>query len=484
MKPKKILHFAIGPIGGALLGFLSLPIIAWVFSQEDVGKMALLQVVLSFATLFFTLGLDQGYVREFHESKNKPRLLKTAIMPGFALLLVTLAVCLMFGPLLAEMVFALRSSYISWLLSAALMCSFLSRFLSLVLRMNERGLAFSMSQLLPKAFVLVIILAYLLLGVAKTFEHLLLANTLAIVFACFIFAWNTRKEWHLSLVEKINRQELLLLLRFGLPLILGGVAFWGLTSLDRILLSRWSTYSELAVYSVSVSFAAAAAIFQSVFSTVWAPTVYKWASNDEGYDKVLIANRYVLLLVTILFCMAGLLSWIVPFILPKEYTDVQWILVACLAYPLLYTLSETTVVGIGIARKSAYAMLACLLALLVNMICNYFLIPKFGAAGAASSTAIAFWAFLIFRTEFSIRAWKSFPRLVLYSFSFLMVIGAVMEALLKNKVGYYVYIYWSLLLCSCFWFFNVEILSVKKNLTKLITTINAKLRGKLIKNTN
>lgn len=454
MSPNKIIHFAFGPIGGALFGFISLPIVAWIFSQEDVGKMALLNVILSFSTLFFTLGLDQSYVREFHESKNKPLLLKTSLLPGLILLSIVLAVFLTFDSLLAELFFSLKSVSISWLLSFALLASFLSRFSSLVLRMNERGIAFSMSQLLPKVFVLIIILAYLFFDVVKNFEHLLLANTLAIVLACLIFTWNTRNEWLLSLNQQIDLQQLRQMLHFGLPLILGGVAFWGLTSLDRILLSRWSGYSELAVYSISVSFAAAATIFQSVFSTVWAPTVYKWASKDEGLDKVIMVSRYVLLLVIILFCVAGLFSWLVSFILPLEYAQVKWILVACLAYPLFYTLSETTSVGIGIARKSAYAMLACLLALLVNAACNYILIPRYGAAGAASSTAIAFWSLLVFRTEFSIRVWKSLPRIELYSFTFLCITGAVLGALKQEQIGAYIYIYWLFLLLGTGWYFR------------------------------
>ncbi|MEL4482922.1 oligosaccharide flippase family protein [Shewanella algae] len=468
MSPKRILHFAVGPIGGALLSFISLPIVAWFFSQEDVGKMALLNVVLSFATLFFTLGLDQGYVREFHESKNKPLLLKTSALPGLIILLIVLAVCLAFGPWLAELVFSLESVIISWLLALALLASFLSRFLSLVLRMNERGLAYSMSQLLPKAFVLIIILAYLVLDIAKTFEHLLLANALAIVFACLIFAWNTHSEWRLSINQRIDFQQLREMLHFGLPLIVGGVAFWGLTSLDRILLSRWSSYSELAVYSISVSFAAAATIFQSVFSTVWAPTVYKWASKDEGHDKVIMIGRYVLLLVIILFCAAGLLSWMVPYLLPAEYAQVQWILVACLAYPLFYTLSETTVVGIGIARKSVYAMLACMLALLVNVVCNYILIPRYGAAGAASSTAIAFWFFLVFRTEFSIFLWKCFPRKLIYNFTFLVLFGIVLSSLFKDRVAIYMNYYWFSLMITCLWFFKNECILIKNRLVSFL----------------
>lgn len=468
MTPKKILHFALGPIGGALLSFVSLPIIAWLFSQESVGKMALLNVVLSFATLFFTLGLDQGYVRDFHESRNRPLLLKTATLPGLFLLLIVLAICLAFGPWLAELVFSLESVSISWLIALALLASLLSRFLSLVLRMNERGLAFSMSQLLPKVFVLIIILAYLLCDVVKTFENLLLANTLAIVFACLIFSWNTRSEWRLSLRQKIDFQQLQQMLHFGFPLILGGIAFWGLTSLDRILLSRWNSYNELAVYSISVSFAAVATIFQSVFSTVWAPTVYQWASKDEGHEKIIMVSRYVLFLVIVLFCVAGLLSWVVPYLLPTEYAQVQWILVACLAYPLLYTLSETTVVGIGIARKSGYAMLACMLALLVNVICNYILIPRYGAAGAASSTALAFWVFLVLRTEFSIRVWKPLPRTALYSFTLLCITGAGLAALEYERLGFYVYLYWLGLLLVSGWCFRFEMLqSIQKILSAI-----------------
>lgn len=468
MTPKKILHFALGPIGASLLGFISLPIIAWVFSQEDVGKIALLNVLLSFATLFFTLGLDQGFVREFHESKNKPKLLKTSVLPGLLLLSIVLATCLGYGSWLAELVFSIESVNISYLLVLALFASYLSRFLSLVLRMNERGLAFSMSQVLPKAFMLITILTYVFFDIAKTFENLLLANTFSIFFACLIFAWNTRREWGLSLNQKIDYKLLLQMLHFGLPLIIGGIAFWGLTSLDRILLVRWSSYSELAVFSISVSFAAAATIFQSVFSTVWAPTVYKWASKDEGHDKVIMVSRYVLLLVIVLFCSAGLLSWIVPYLLPSEYTQVQWILVACLAYPLFYTLSETTVVGIGIARKSAYAMLACILALFVNMFFNFILIPIYGAAGAASSTALSFWAFLIFRTEFSILVWRPLPRKKLYSFTFLCILGAILGALEQERLSFWIYLYWLALLIGGLWSFRYESLQIKQKIFTII----------------
>jgi len=66
---------------------------------------------------------------------------------------------------------------------------------------------------------------------------------------------------------------------------------------------------------------------------------------------------------------------------------------------------------------------------------------------------LAFWAFLVFRTEFSIRLWKPLPRTALYSFTFLCITGAVSNALEQEQLDFYIYAYWfGLLLGGCFYF--------------------------------
>ena len=120
MTPKQIAAFAIGPIGGAVLGLISLPIITWFFSQEDVGRMAMLQVTLGFSILLFSLGLDQSYVREFHEAEDKPALLKRAMLPGLVLLLITLLVLLSLGGKLADWLFDVPAWHLSVLVAVAL----------------------------------------------------------------------------------------------------------------------------------------------------------------------------------------------------------------------------------------------------------------------------------------------------------------------------------------------------------------------------
>lgn len=52
----KILGYAIEPIGAALMGFITLPIITWFYSVEDIGRISMLQVMVSFCVMVFTLG--------------------------------------------------------------------------------------------------------------------------------------------------------------------------------------------------------------------------------------------------------------------------------------------------------------------------------------------------------------------------------------------------------------------------------------------
>lgn len=466
MTPKKIAEFALGPLGSAILSFITLPIITWFFSQQDIGRLAMLNVVTSFSTLLFSLGLDQAYVREYHEIKSKPNLFKMTILPGLLLLLVSISVLLASNNIIALWLFEIDSYFLSLLVALVILATFISRFLSLILRMNEQGLAYSMSQLLPKLLLIIIIVCYVVLSIDKNITTLLLANVAAIMFVCVVYAWNTRQEWLDAIKEQINYAHLKRLLRFGGPLIFGGLAFWGLTATDKVLLKELSNFEELGLYSVAVSFAAAATIFQSIFSTVWAPTVYKWAVNSENLNKILKVNRYVLLVVIILFCLVGLLSWLINILLPDTYHAVQWILLSCVGYPLLYTLSETTAVGIGVTRRTGFAMLAACIAFLANLIGNWWLIPIFGSAGAAVSTCIAFWVFFIIRTEFAIYVWQPIPRLTMYTYSFVLVAGAVVNTLYGQNYSIHFRVFWLLMLLSTLVTFKNELKDVKAWLLK------------------
>lgn len=446
--------FAIGPISASILGLITLPIVAWIFSPEDVGRLTMLNVAVSFALLLFSLGLDQAYVREYHEVNAKPDLLKAVFVPGFMILLMTL-ICIALSPLsLPLILFEIDSFFITFLLYASILLSFCSRFLSLILRMQERGLAYSMSQLLPKLLFLLVLLVYFWLGAEAGFDNLILANFLSLLAVFIIYAWNTRKDWLPALAASIDKVKQSQMIRYSFPLIGSGLAFWGLTTMDKLFLRRLSSFEELGIYSISVSFAGAALVFQAIFSTVWAPVVYKWAAEGVHPQRIKNVMDYVTLAVVVIWSLAGMLSWVVPYILPPEYINVQYILLATMAYPLLYTVSESTGIGIGIKRKTMFSLLAAVVALMVNAVGNWYLVPIYGASGAAMASAVAFFSYFIIRTEASSKIWISFERFRLYGFITLLVTICLIINLVKINVFILFGIYFSTCLLSFFVFRN------------------------------
>ncbi|HLS54014.1 MAG TPA: polysaccharide biosynthesis C-terminal domain-containing protein, partial [Tissierellaceae bacterium] len=121
-------------------------------------------------------------------------------------------------------------------------------------------------------------------------------------------------------------------------------------------------------------------------------------------------SENLLAAVFFLTVLAGLFSWVLTLFLPEQYSPISYLLPICLLGPFFYTLSETTAIGITLSRRTIYSMLASVGAMLVNALGNYLFVPKWGALGAASSTAIAFVIFYALRTEFSCLVWRQIPR--------------------------------------------------------------------------
>ena len=247
MNIRTVLAFALGPIVTAGLGLVTVPVIAWVFPPADVGRLNIVQIAVSFGVLLFNLGLDRAYVREYHEWSDRGALLKACFTPGFALLLLAMLVTLPIDRRLAGWLFGLGHVAYYWMLVACVVASFISRFLSLILRMQDRGLAFSASQILPKVILLLAVAALALPAFSRTFGELEVAYLASLLSVLLIYSWNTWREWVPALRAPVSRPQIRGLLDYGVPLIFAGVAYWELDATSTLALRSLSTLPELAI---------------------------------------------------------------------------------------------------------------------------------------------------------------------------------------------------------------------------------------------
>lgn len=195
--------------------------------------------------------------------------------------------------------------------------------------------------------------------------------------------------------------------------------------MDKLFLKDISSYSELGYYSIAVNFTAIITIFSTILLNIWNPIVYKWSANNAPVTDYTDVMKLVFFLSLILWSLAGMFSWILPFILPAELKEVESLFLLLIGGPVLKLLSEITKVGVGIKRKSILIIIPVLIAVIINGVLNYLLIPTFGAKGAAVASLFAFYVLLICRTELSILVWQSFPRFKIYIVCLIYLLSSI-----------------------------------------------------------
>lgn len=430
MDLRRIAGFAAGPVMSAAFGAITLPVLTWTFSAEDIGRLAMLQLVATLSVVVFSLGMDQAYVRDYHEvtDRSKGKLLIAAVSPGIVAYSIAVAAVVTFSPALPAAV-AFDKSSVIWSvgLMVAALISLVSRFLALVLRMREHGFAFSMSQSLPKLLFLLAVLAAWIFHF-DAFGLLLSANIATMAVVLVAYGYYTRGAWVPGLSEPFDWHAARRMLLFGLPLVLGGLASWAVMAQDKLLLRHFSNMQELGVYSVAATLASAAALAATLFNTIWTPTVYKWHAQGNALPRIEAGIRHVTSATCVLIALAGIFSPATFLVLPKQYSLVPSILPACMILPLFYSLSEATAVGLGLGRKTLYSMLASVIASLLGLAAGAILIPVYGARGAATSAVVAGTSFLVARTELACLAWQPITRKSTYTSSCIVSALAILCA--------------------------------------------------------
>lgn len=454
MDKRNLAWFTAGSLASSALSFISIPIIAWAFDDGDIGRAALLVSATGLTTLVFGLGLDQSFTREFNESKNRPALLMNAAVPGALAMLVFAVTVMALAPtLLAEIIFGSKSPGLSLYIVGYAFVVYGSRFLSLSLRMQEDGKRYALSFLIAKlGFVGLICVAFA--TPKPQLRDLLLAHGVSVTagFAYLLFC--TRQTWTQWRPTLVDRRLLGTMLHFGIPAASSGMLFWGLEGVDKFLLRTFSSYDELGVYSIALSISAIAAVATTMFTTVWIPMVYRWVAKDQNLDRIDAVTRHALAAMVFIVGLAGALSWTLQYVLPAKHLVVQQLVACCMLWPLCYALSETTGLGIAITRSTRLSLLAAAASLAVNVLLNLFLLPRFGASGAAVALAVGIWVFFVIKTEVSHRIWRASRRRSLYGWTACALALAVLQALQPAGTQRWVVALWSLYVLAAMFFFR------------------------------
>ncbi|HCS93968.1 MAG TPA: polysaccharide biosynthesis protein [Bavariicoccus seileri] len=399
---QKLLGFSAGPIIGAFISFFTVPVTTFFIVPEEFGKASMFTLVQSLVMTFIYLGVDQSFTREYNYFKDKKILLQNAILlPLFFSILMATIISLnssWFSQLLFD---SPNYGYLANLFSLMIIFSVFERFLLLTIRMEEKAVEYSFFNVFLKVVVFFTTIVLVFLG-ERSFLTIVYSAVFGQIIGDIVLILRNREFLKIT-NSYIDRDLIVKMLKFGLPLIIAASVNNLLNTSGRFFLRGLSTYHDLGIYTAAIKIANILQIFQSAFTSFWVPTAYRWNKENKKIKHFSYISDMVLLIMTLGFFFILFFKKYIVLILSSQYADAQYVAGLVALSPILYTLSETTTLGIVFSGRSYYNIWVSILSLIPSVCLNILLVPKFGTIGSAIATATAYMIFCFARTYFSRR---------------------------------------------------------------------------------
>ena len=406
---KKFLSFSYGSWIGLIVGFFGTMVTTRILLPEDFGKASMFTLVLNVLMIAIMFGTDQSFVRFFYEEspENRGGLLYNSIRIPIVLSILIITVLMIFNKKISMWLFEEESITVILFLCLGILAQMIFRYATLVIRMQQKGAIYSNIHILHKVLdvVTLLILFFIYGATYKIIIYSIVTNLIILA----IYGISKEKEFwnfrNLNLKNLVHTKKEII--QFGSPLVITLLITWLFQSFDKIAIRHWSDFNELGLYAAAFKIVALVNVLQASFSTFWAPVAYEKYAKDPGdvdfFNRIFKVVSFIMFFVAIA-SVAG--KDIIVFMLGKEYRVASNIMPFLVFMPIMYTISEITVIGINFNKKPKWHILIAAASCFTNIIGNALLVPEYGAIGASISTAFSYVVFFGLRTQFSQKYFK------------------------------------------------------------------------------
>jgi len=236
------------------------------------------------------------------------------------------------------------------------------------------------------------------------------------------------------------------LLRFGIPLLPAGIAMYFMTTSDRWFVQFYHGEEALGIFAIGAKFAMLFTIAVETFRKAWWPIAMDAMHSDDGpYTFRLIARLYLGVSCSGVLLLTMLSKSLVRVFTQEDFHS-AWPIIGVMAWQgLFFGFFLIAAAGIWKAEKTAWNLYINIVAAVIGIGMNQALVPRYGAMGAASATAITYAAWIILTVIISRRFWDIGLPYILFSVQVLSTafLGALLILLSESH-------YYSLILVAAF----------------------------------
>ena len=405
---KDTVIYGIGTTLARGVSFFLLPVYTRIFTPAEYGTIEMLTIITSFLSTITMMGMNSAqsmfFFREAKKGIKKQAQLVSAILQwrliyGSSLVLVAT----LLSPLLNNLLFKgdLKWEYFAIAFLGCLLSQIMNQSAE-IFRLIYRpwgyiGLTLSQS-LISASSILILILVF-----NRGILGFLMGTTLSFGIVAMIGWLGVRNYLDFGQLHLNWWPELF---RFGAPLVVDSMGSYLMFASDRWFLQFYHGSDTLGVYAVSTKFAMLFGLLIEIFRRAWWPIAMELMQDENGPNTYRFISR-----IYTAFASAGVIGitflapWLVGWFAGPDYQKAFRIIGILTWQSLFYGLYMIVALGIWKAEKTYITAGVMSGAALLNILFNFLLVPSLAGLGAALSTSVTFFLWIIISALISMRLW-------------------------------------------------------------------------------
>ncbi len=387
--------YMLGWLFNTVLRLALLPIYTRYLDRTEYGIISMLDTAIALIQILCAMGMGKAIIRFFHDqqdSEHQRRVIATGLSISLVMLLLTGASIYPFSNRFAQFILGEGSNPVYFQLVLATMLLGVLRIgvnsYFMALKRARTLVIVNSTQIILNASINLYFIIVLKKGVMGILFGNLIANLLVVIVMFFYVV----KRNGLGIDRNIFKG----MVRYGLPFVPSLLAAAGMHGLDRFFIRKYANLSEVGLYSLAYQFPFMLnAIIAYGFGQIWSgSTMYSIArSSDATYQYARICTYYMTVLTFALFAISVGSDTLISIFAAPSYFDAHRYLPVIALGIWGYALHTFVKIGVELTKKTYLFMINYSMALAINIVLNFLLVPRWGAMGAAWATVVTYFSF-------------------------------------------------------------------------------------------
>ncbi len=351
----------------------------------------MIYLLSSALTIFFSLGLNDALMKQLSETAANEREVFSRFfffrLTYISLFLILLTSC---SKWITSFLISPGEGYLISLAGLTIWIESLSEPILLILRIQNRSkkfVAINTFRFITNISLNILFVLHFKFGIGGV----LLGN----LGSSSIFLFVLYPEIHKIFTSKFDLKPIKNLLRYGLPILPISIFIWlGLDLIDRWIIKWILGLGKTGIYTLGYQFGTVMGILVHGFRASWTPFFFKNPDKKEIFANTAITFLRLSLI------LWGILSFFTPEIfkifVAKQYWEAQSIVPIIAFSYIFFGLEEIFTAGFYIKSRTNLLIPIALTPLIINIVLNLYLIPRFGIIAAATATLFSYFLFALF----------------------------------------------------------------------------------------